>query len=182
MTLATGNRRTSPLRSAAERFGALAIRREVSLGTLRASNARDFVLVLAAAARAFPPGREMSEREVNEILRAFLAAAGAMLATDHVELRRWLVDFRVLARDGFGRVYRCTLGAARRPSEREQFALGAALRAHTAGSPAPEITALVSELAGIDLARLARSARAHDALTRAERKERWLETQRKADA
>jgi hypothetical protein len=96
-----------------------------------------------------------------------------MLATDHVELRRWLVDFRVLARDGFGRVYRCTVGAARRPSEREQFA---------AGSPAPEIAGLVSELAGIDLARLARSARAHDALRRAERKERWLETQRKADA
>jgi len=182
MTRATGKRRTSPLRSARERFEALAIRRDVSLGTLRVSNAGDFALVLAAAALAFPAGRDMSEREVNEILRVFLAGAGAMLATDHVELRRWLVDFGVLARDGFGRIYRCTLGAARRPSEREQFALGAAHRAHAAGSPAPEIAALASELAGIDLARLARCARTDEALRRAERKERWLDTQRKAGA
>ncbi len=156
MTVATDNRRMSPPRSAAERLAALAVRRGVSLGALRTSNARDFALVLAAAALAFPSGREMTEREVNQILRGFLADAGAMLATDHVELRRWLVDYHVLARDGFGRVY-------------------------ASGSPGPEIAAFASELAGVDLARLARSARAHDAMQRAERKERWQDAKRKAD-
>ena len=47
---------------------------------------------MAAAALAFDPQREYSEAEVNEVLKAWLAGAGAMLATDHVELRRWLVD------------------------------------------------------------------------------------------
>jgi hypothetical protein len=136
------------LRPALERFAAIAVRRGVSLGAMQSTNARDFAIVLAAAAQGLPVGGEFSEREVNERLRAFLADAGAMLGTDHVELRRWLVDFRLLQRDGYGRVYR-------------------------AGTPVPEIADVVSQLAGSDLAAVARAARNADAARRAERKERW---------
>ncbi len=134
--------------TALERFAALAIRRGVSLSALRSASARDFALVLAAAAQGFAPDRDYSEPEVNELLRDFLGAAGTMLATDHVELRRWLVDNRLLGRDGYGRVY-------------------------TARTPAADVAALAQELAGIDLASIARAARDSDALRRAERKARW---------
>ena len=131
-----------------DRFGVLALRRGVSLGVLLSTHARDFELVLAAAAQSFGAGRGYSEREVNERLRAFLDGPGAMLGTDHVELRRWLVDFRVLARDGYGRVY-------------------------TAGTPAERIAGFIAQLAGVDLAAVARAAREDDAAKRAQRKERW---------
>jgi hypothetical protein len=48
----------------------------------------------------------MNEPEVNQALKAALAGAARCLATDHVELRRWLVDAGWLERDGFGRQYR----------------------------------------------------------------------------
>ena len=53
-----------------------------------------------------------------------------MLAVDHVELRRWLVDCRVLDRDDYGRAY-------------------------TLGEPSPEIAALAAALSGTDLRALA---------------------------
>jgi len=134
--------------AAIERFSALALRREVSLGVLLSTHPRDFAVVLAAAAQSFLVGQGFSEREVNECLRAFVDDAGSMLGTDHVELRRWLVDFKVLHRDGYGRVY-------------------------TAGTPAPEIAQFTRELSGVDLAELARDARASEAARRAERKARW---------
>ena len=134
--------------TATERFAALAIRRGLSLGALQSASARDFALVLAAAANGFAPDRGYSEREVNDLLRGFLDTAGAMLATDHVELRRWLVDNHLLERDGYGRVY-------------------------TTGTPAAEVAALAHELAGVDLVSLARAARDGDAARRAERKARW---------
>jgi len=133
---------------AAERFAKLAIRRGISLGALQSASRDDFAVVLAAAAQGFAPGRAYSEREVNEILRGFLAAPGAMLATDHVELRRWLIDFHLLERDGFGRVY-------------------------TTGMPAPEFAVAAAQLVGVDLAALAGEARAREAAARAERKQRW---------
>jgi hypothetical protein len=134
---------------AAARWAALAIRRGISLGALQSTSPGDFALVLAAATSGFVPGHSYAEREVNERLRAFLAVAGAMLATDHVELRRWLVDCRVLERDGFGRAY----------------ALG--------DRPDDDVAAARSGLAGVDLAALARAARDADAARRAERKARW---------
>ncbi len=151
--MGTGSHLVPP---ALERFAVIAVRRGVSLGVLQSTNARDFAIVLAAAAQGLPVGGEFSEREVNERLRAFLADAGAMLGTDHVELRRWLVDFRLLQRDGYGRVYR-------------------------AGAPVPEIADVVSQLAGSDLAAVARAARDADAARRAERKERWQNARRAAD-
>jgi hypothetical protein len=137
---------------ATARLAALAVRRGVALGVLQSAAPGDFALVLAAAAKALPAGRGYAEREVNERLLDFLAGAGAMLATDHVELRRWLVDFRLLDRDGFGRVY-------------------------TVGTPAAEFAAAARAIDGVDLAAVARAARERDAAVRAERKARWQAAQ-----
>lgn len=52
------------------------------------------------------PAVVMSEKAVNVALKAQLAGAARFLDTDHVELRRWLVDGGWLTRDGFGREYR----------------------------------------------------------------------------
>jgi hypothetical protein len=134
--------------SAAARFAALAVRRGLSLGVMHSAHPRDFALVLAAAARAFADAREYRERDVNDALRAWLAGTGAMLDVDHVELRRWLVDTGVLARDGFGRAY-------------------------ALGRPRADVAAAVTALAPHDPAELARAVRAEDAARRAERKARW---------
>ena len=134
-------------------YAVLALRRDVSLGVLLSTHPRDFGVLLAAAAQSFPKGREFSEREVNDLLRAFLGDAGSMLGTDHVELRRWLVDFHVLDRDGYGRVY-------------------------TAGAPAADIAGSCEQLAGVDLPAVARAARDADAALRAQRKERWQNAER----
>ncbi len=112
--------------------------------------------MLAAAAQSFPSGREFSEREVNELLRTFLDNAGSMLGTDHVELRRWLVDFHLLDRDGYGRAY-------------------------TAGTPTAELADLVRQLDGVDLLARARAAREGEAARRAERKARWQAVERSSD-
>jgi hypothetical protein len=133
---------------AINRFAALSVRTDVSLGILRSSRIADFNLMLAAAAQTFAPGRRYQEREVNDILKNWLAREGSMLALDHVGLRRWLVDCRVLARDDYGRAY-------------------------ALGQPAPEIAALVSVLSGVDLAAVAEAARTRDASVRAVRKSEW---------
>ena len=52
------------------------------------------------------PENVMNEKAVNAALQAQLAGAARFLDTDHVELRRWLVDGGWLTRDGFGREYR----------------------------------------------------------------------------
>ena len=131
-----------------DRIKTLAPRQHLSLGVTASTNPGDFALFLASAGCAFAPGETYNERNVNERLKAWLAGAGAMLATDHVELRRWLVDNRVLVRDGFGRAY-------------------------TLGSPREEIASAMRELAGHDVAALVREARDADQARRAERKARW---------
>lgn len=132
----------------AARFAALAVRRRLSLGVMHGAHPRDFALVLAAATRAFEDAREYRERDVNDVLRAWLADTGAMLDVDHVELRRWLVDTGVLARDGFGRAY-------------------------TLGTPRADIATAMAALAPHDPAALAGAARAEDAARRAARKALW---------
>lgn len=59
-----------------------------------------------AVAWAGLPTVVMSEKHLNLVLQAQLAGAASFLATDHVELRRWLVDTGWLQRDGYGREYR----------------------------------------------------------------------------
>jgi hypothetical protein len=131
-----------------DRFAALAVRTGLSLGVLYSARIADFHLVLAAASRPFVAGRSYSEGDVNDILRAWLAREGAMLAVDHVELRRWLVDCHVLVRDDYGRVY-------------------------ALGEPMPEIALLVAALSGADLAQVVADARAKNAREREERKRKW---------
>jgi len=131
-----------------ERLRTLAIRQRMSLGVMHSAAPADFALLMAAAAHAFVPGRAYTEAEVNACLRAWLGGAGAMLDVDHVELRRWLVDTGVLARDGFGRAY-------------------------ARGTPRPAIDAAVRALAGSDLAALVRDAREAEAARRDARRAQW---------
>lgn len=53
-------------------------------------------LVLEHVARSFEPGVHYLEREVTELLQPWCAAG----ATDHVTLRRYLVDESLLSREG----------------------------------------------------------------------------------
>jgi hypothetical protein len=84
------------------RLAALVVKDGVSLGLLGEA---DRALVLALAAAQIEPARAHREADMNRILEAWLAGPGAMLRTDHVELRRWLVDAGFVSRDGFGRAY-----------------------------------------------------------------------------
>ena len=52
-----------------------------------------------------PLGTQVTEAQANDLLRQALGAQAAFLGTDHVELRRWLVDTHWWSRDGFGRAY-----------------------------------------------------------------------------
>jgi hypothetical protein len=137
-----------------ERLEALAPRQGLSLGGMHSASPADFALMLAAAAQSFTPATVYTEREVNGRLRAMLAGVGLMLAVDHVELRRWLVDTGVLTRDGFG-------------------------RANTPGVPSPAIAVAIEALAGHDLDAIARTARERDAARREARRSQWA--QRQAD-
>jgi len=134
------------------RLEALAVRQGLSVGVLASSSPSDFTIVLAAAGCGIAPDETLSERDVNERLKSFLEGSGAMLAVDHVELRRWLVDNAVLVRDGFGREY-------------------------SRGQPRAEIDEAMRELAGTDLRKLVGEARSRDAARRAERKRAWQAAQ-----
>jgi Uncharacterized protein conserved in bacteria (DUF2087) len=65
-------------------------------------------LALAVPALALPLGQVADEAQVNQLLKHSLAAQAAFLDTDHVELRRWLVDAGWWRRDGYGRAYERT--------------------------------------------------------------------------
>ena len=131
-----------------EAFRRLAIARGLALAGLPSGRHADFVVITAAATLAFATGRDYSEREVNALLGEWLAGPGAMLASDHVEVRRILVDCRLLRRDGYGR----------------RYGRGAAPHAWEAA---------LAALAGVDLAAEAHAARAADAQRRAQRKAQW---------
>ncbi|HVF62402.1 MAG TPA: tRNA adenosine(34) deaminase TadA [Casimicrobiaceae bacterium] len=127
----------------------LCVRDNLALGGLQSGRQADFRTVLAAAALTFDDDRSYSEAEVNDRLERWLETAGAMLRTDHVELRRLLVDMRLLARDSFGRAYR-------RTDDDGAFSQA------------------IAGLSGVDLGHVASEAR--DALSRdrAARKAAWL--------
>ena len=135
-----------------ERLEALAPRQGLSLGGMHSTSPADFALMLGAAAQSFAPGQVYTERDVNDRVRAWLAGGGAMLAVDHVELRRWLVDTGVLTRDGFGRAY-------------------------TPGAASPAIAVAMAALVGHDLDANARAARERDAARREARKSQWAQRQ-----
>jgi tRNA(adenine34) deaminase len=89
-----------------ERLGQLAVRQGLHLSSLQSKDSRDLELIFASASMFFPPDALLDERGANEVLKRFLASAGAMLDTDHVELRRWLVDTDFIRRSEFGADYR----------------------------------------------------------------------------
>jgi len=113
-----------PLRELA----ALVVKERVGLGGLAAAH-RSWALALVWA--GLPAQAALTEGQVNEVLKAQLAGAAAFLDTDHVELRRWLVDAGWLARDGYGREYRRVVLASLPAAQR---ALGEALADIDAGA------------------------------------------------
>lgn len=89
-----------------ERMSQLALRHGVHLSTLQQKTGGDLELLFASAALAFPSDELLNEQDANQILKRFLASAGVMIATDHVELRRWMVDTGFLQRSDYGTDYR----------------------------------------------------------------------------
>ena len=110
-------------------LAAWAAKQGVGLGGLSAPDLR---VALAVAARALPAGRTWTEAEVNTVLRRVLAEEGRFLDTDHVELRRWLVDTAWWRRDGYGRAYERTPVEHLPPDLR---AIAAAIDEALAGQP-----------------------------------------------
>jgi hypothetical protein len=103
-----------------QRFKTLVVKRGVSIGALFDSAVEDFDLCVGAASLCLQGGT-LSEIQVNEALKHWLAGPGQFLDVDHVELRRWLVDMGLWERDGYGRAYQ----RSRPPAERFVDALGA---------------------------------------------------------
>ena len=65
--------------------------------------------MLFDAAQTIPVDQDVSERIATEALHRWIGGNGSMLRYDAVELRRLLVDWQFIKRDGFGRAYRrCT--------------------------------------------------------------------------
>ena len=107
-------------RSPADQLRALVVKDGVALGGLTAGE-RTLVFALvwravhAAWARRTMP--TWPERDVNVVLKQVLSEGASFLATDHVELRRWLVDAQWITRDGFGRAYACVEHDALAPEQ-----------------------------------------------------------------
>lgn len=135
-----------------KQLSSMVVKQRVGLGALSHD---ERALALALVWRGLPADGPLAEREVNDALKIQLAGAASFLDTDHVELRRWLVDTGWLVRDGFGREYR------RVPP-----------RALNAGS-----RALASALALIEPEHWCAAQRAAKANERAGRREAWLARQ-----
>lgn len=84
------------------RLSAMVVKTGLGLGQMSDGERR---LALALPAWRLPPGPPLDEAAVNVVLQQSLEAEAAFLRTDHVELRRWLVDSGWWCRDGFGRAY-----------------------------------------------------------------------------
>lgn len=79
----------------------LVVKQGVGLGGLPTGQ---LTLALAFVWAGLPQDTR-NEAGINQALKAQLAGPAAFLDTDHVELRRWLVDMGCLQRDGYGRAY-----------------------------------------------------------------------------
>jgi hypothetical protein len=62
--------------------------------------------MLFDAARGVPIDADVTERVATDALYVWITGNGSMLRYDAVELRRLLVDWQFITRDGFGRAYR----------------------------------------------------------------------------
>ena len=129
-------------------LAALVVKDGVCLGGLKPAQRR---AVLALAACAIERGAALREADVNASLRAFLKGDGVFIATDHVELRRWLIDLQWLQRDGYGRAYQRVAPAAL----------------------APEQQALLDALEGLPYGSFVSGLRAQAAARRLARRQHW---------
>ena len=93
------------------RLRKLALREGMTFGTLVALDNADREVIRTTILSRFDAGAVYTERAVNDRLRAWLAGAGCMIETDHVNLRRLLVDTQVLARTSDCSEYRVHPGA-----------------------------------------------------------------------
>jgi hypothetical protein len=66
----------------------------------------DRAILLKSIVLSLAPGRAYAEREIDDAIREWLAAVAPSLDTDHVSLRRNLVDAGHIERDPGGAVYR----------------------------------------------------------------------------
>jgi hypothetical protein len=126
----------------------LVVKDRVHLGGLPAAQRS---LALAWVWAGLPATAELNEPGINDELKGQLAGATCWLDTDHVELRRWLVDAGALSRDGFGRVYR------RVPLD----------------SLPPALALPAQALAAVDTAAWTRAQRAAHQHARAARRQAW---------
>ena len=85
------------------RLGSLCLR---GGGSGLPKKAADRHVLLRSMTLGLDPARSLTEIEVNEALQRWLAAVGSRIGTDHVSLRRELVDAGYLARDSDGSAYR----------------------------------------------------------------------------
>ena len=80
----------------------LLLRQELGITGLSQS---DQGLLLVAAAITIPAATTFTEKEITELLHQWLSTVGSNIRDDAVELRRYLVDSRLLTRDPAGRAY-----------------------------------------------------------------------------
>ena len=106
--------------------------------------------MLFDAARTIAVDHDVTERVATDALYAWISGNGSMLRYDAVELRRLLVDWQFIVRDGFGRAYR------RAPVAPARFA---------------EVCAAAATL---DFSLLIADARSRDSEARASRKAAYL--------
>jgi hypothetical protein len=76
--------------------------RDGRLIRLPAKSARRKEILRYLAMRDFRPRTWYSENEVNEILRTWCEGADA---TDHVSIRRYLIDYHILDREDAGKYW-----------------------------------------------------------------------------
>jgi hypothetical protein len=133
------------------RLVALARREGLTFSTLVSLPPADRDVLVATIVRAFDATAVYRERDVNDILRNWLAGEAAMLETDHVHVRRWLVDTGVLTRTSDCAEYRLA-------------------------PPSGAIAAIVDDpaIAALDPAGIVHTTREAMAAERARRKAEWL--------
>ncbi|MBK7470844.1 MAG: DUF2087 domain-containing protein [Betaproteobacteria bacterium] len=81
-----------------QRLRKLALREGMTIATFAGLGEVDRAVLHATILARFEAATVYTERQVNERLKAWLAGAGSMVETDHVNLRRLLIDTQVLAR------------------------------------------------------------------------------------
>ena len=154
-----------------QRLAELSLRQGLAIGTLLGGARADLDLLLASAALHLPPDEGVDEREVAARLRVFLATTGAMLDTDHAELRRWLVDLGFVSRDDRGADYRrgelplwLRQAAEALDPQRLQEAAGQARARHEAQRQARKQAWLARAASGIEVSEAAAAPSDPDAM------------------